>query len=349
MQQRILVGIRRELMDGEGRVPIFPETVDRLRADLARSGMMLGFMVEGGVGEAVGLTDRDWRRVGTVTGRPESFYESVDIVLGVKQPTWSEVAHLGERPEVQGISCFLHASANRAIVERLLEKEKVKILPLEYSEKSLSAMSREAGLRIPTILDRCYPGGKETWKKENVFLLGARGTVCRHAIDALYTAGVGHGQFHPCDLAAGVFAADDTEVPRAYRTFPIADDDEVMSHLQVSRIVILAAFGRGGAPKVLSYKHLAVLPHKALIVQVTIDEGGNIIEEEFCRPTSWSDPIYEAHLGPKILYVCNIPNIPGCIDPATSSRALEQADYNYYLRLFMSWPDVPEEYLYRGV
>lgn len=345
-----LVAVRSERMDGEGRISLFPDTVMWLRRECEARGVILGFVVEAGLGGKVGLTDSDWRRAGAhVTSDLVNLYGSADIVLGVKQPTWEEAGYLRQG---QGISCFLHAAANKEVTLALLEKG-VKILPLECNTPSLGAMSREAGLRIPQILDRCYPGDteekKRAWRKENIFILGARGTVGRHAIHALYRAGVGHSQLRPCDLEAGIFSADDTETPRVYRTFSSTDDDEVMSHLQVSRVVILAAFGRNGAPKVLTREHLAILPHKTLIVQVTIDEGGNIAEEEFCRLTGWSDPVYEVRLGQKVLYVCNLPNIPGCINPRASSIALDRVDRGYYLELFSSWPDVPEKYIYRGV
>lgn len=343
-----LVAVRRERMDGEGRISLFPDTVIWLRRECATRGVILGFVVEAGLGGKVGLTDSDWRRAGArVTSDLVNLYGPADIVLGVKQPTWEEVGHLRQG---QGISCFLHAAANEEVTLALLGKG-VKILPLECNTPSLGAMSREAGLRIPQILDCCYPEDteekKRTWRKAEIFVFGARGTVGRHAIDALYGAGVSHAQLHLCDLEAGIFSADDTETPRVYRTFSSTNYDEVMSHLQVSRVVILAAFGKNGVPKVLTREHLIVLPHKALIVQVTIDEGGNIVEEEFCRPTGWSDPVYEVRLGPKVLYVCNLPNIPGCIDPGTSSIALDRVNRGYYLELFSSWPDVPEEYLFK--
>lgn len=346
---KLIVAVRCERMDGEGRISLFPDTISWLRHECETHGVILGFVAEAGLGGKVGLIDSDWRRAGArVTSDLADLYGSADIVLGVKQPTWEEVGYLRRG---QGISCFLHAAANKEIVLALFEKG-VKILPLECNTPSLGAMSREAGLRIPQILDRCYPGDteerKRVWRSKNIFLLGARGTVGRHAIDALLRAGVGHAQLRLCDLEAGIFSADDTELPRVYKTFSVADDDEMMLHLRVSHVVVLAAFGRDGAPRVISRRHLAILPHKALIVQVTIDEGGNIIEEEFCRPTGWSDPVYAVHLGSKVLYACNLPNIPGCIDSRTSSIALDRVDRGYYLDLCRLWPDVPEEYLFRG-
>lgn len=341
---RLMAGIRREWMEGEGRIPIFPEIVDRLRSDLARFGITFGFMVESGVGEKVGLTDRDWKKVGSVTNRPELFYEGVDIVLGVKQPSWNEVAQLGERPEVQGICCFLHANANREIVERLLEKEKVKILPLECNGSALAAMSREAGRRIPDILDRCLSPG--SWQRENILFIGGRGTVSRHAIGTLFSSGVGLGQIIAFDLEAGLFAAHDLGYPLTYQTFSINNDDLVREGLKMARIIVCAALGRDGvAPKILTTRHLEILSNQTLIIQVSSDEGGNIADERFCRSTNWDDPIYEVRLGAKVLYVCNVTNIPGCVRPVESSRALEQANYDYYLEIFRTWPDVPEQYL----
>ncbi len=342
---RLMAGIRREWMEGEGRVPVFPETVDRLRSDLGRSGITFGFMVESGVGAGVGLTDLDWRKVGSVTARPGLFYEAVDIVLGVKQPSWDEVARLGERSEIQGICCFLHANANRGIVERLFEKEKVKILPLECNRPALMSMSMEAGRRIPEILDRCF----RKWKKENFLFIGARGTVSRHAICALLFSGVKPKQISAFDLEAGLFETNDVGYPVMYETFSISDDDKLCEQLRRSRIVVCAALGRNSvAPKILTERHLEVLPPKTLIIQISIDEGGNIADERFCRLTNWDDPVYEVRLGSKVFCVCNVPNIPGCTGSEESSRALERANYDYYLKIFRTWPDVPEEYIFRG-
>ncbi len=336
---RLIVGVRRERMPGEGRIPLFPETMALLRRDLESAGVVLGFIVESGLGQEVDLDDSDWRAEAIVTSDLGILYESADIVLGVKQATWEEVGNLRQG---QGLSCFYHVNANREVVKALLAKG-VKILPLERHRPSLSAMSREAGKRIPDVLDRCYQGD---WRKENFFFLGARGTVCRHAIDAVLGQDVKISQISAFDLEAGPYTACDVQHPTTYETFSVADGDQMRERLQISRIIVLAALGRDGvAPKIITSEHLGILPHESLIVQVSIDEGGNIDDERFCRVTYWDDPVYEVRLGPKALRVCNVPDIPGCIRPEGSSRALEMANYDYYVKIFQAWPNIPEGYL----
>ncbi|MBI2640422.1 MAG: hypothetical protein HYW91_00875 [Candidatus Sungbacteria bacterium] len=343
---KLIIGVPCEVMVGEGRVPIFPETAARLKRDLEKYGVFAGFMVESGLGRGIGLRDGDWKKVAAVVPGANVVYGAADIILGVKQPL-REAVSLFRRG--QGSCCFQHVRANEGVVRQLLEKG-VKLLPMEANKGALYQMSRAVGGRIRDILDRCYNGrgSKKNWIEENILITGARGTVGRHCIDNLLLAGVDPKRIHACDIVEGWFETQDTAVPRRYETFSIADEDQFMIALQVCGIEIIAALDKEGrAPKIHEHRHLAIKPHRALIIQVNIDEGGSINDERFCKVTFWDDPVYEVMLGPKAISVCNVPDIPGCIRPEESSRALVEANHQYYLDVFRTWPEVPERFLFR--
>lgn len=335
----LIVGVPKERMCGENRVPILPDTVEKLLHDLGIRGVIAGFIVESGLGGGIGLRDEDWKRVKCiVVPNVELVYGLADIILGVKQPLPKTVPLYRTG---QGSCCFQHVRVNEAVVRQLLQKG-VKILPFEADRKSLYAMSRMVGSCIRQVLERCWQGD---WRGANILVIGARGTVGRHCVDNLILAGLDPKKIHACDVVEGQFETNDTVVPRSYRTFRM-DQTEFILALKVSRILIIAALDREGrAPKIIEARHLELIPDGGLIVQVNIDEGGSIADERFCRLTFWDDPVYEAAIGPNIIKICNVPDIP-TIKAEESSRALEGANYNYYLELLRTWPNVSPELLF---
>lgn len=346
----MIIGLPVDRMLCEGRVSLLPETIIRLKRKFS-PGICLDFMAESGLGARIGLTDEDWRIGATViTGTREDarrrrLYDVSDLILKVKQPLADEVEYYHKG---QGASCFHHVAANRDVAAKLLEK-KVLILPWENHRPTLSAMSKAAGLRIPKILDRFSAEvWRRDWRKENIFVLGARGMVGRHAVHALFSGGVSLDRIFASDIVDGDFSPSDTPTSLSYRTFSSGNNDELFAVMQVCRIVILAALSSRGAPQIITRAHLGILPHDSLVIQVAIDEGGNIYDPFFGKITYWNKPFYHAYVGPKRIYLCNLPDIPGCIDPAESTRELIKANFEYLCEIIRAWPDVPEKYLFRG-
>jgi alanine dehydrogenase len=266
-------------------------------------------------------------------------YELADLIFKVKQPLESEV---GFYRKGQGVSCFHHIAANRNTVEFLLRKGAV-ILPWESHSESLAAMSKEVGPRIVWLLDKLCPD----WRKRQIFILGARGTVGQYAILALLSAGGALGNISCCDLYDGLFFSDKTGLK--YHTFSSKKDDVLRAQLGRSSIFIFAAVGKNGAPRVIGRSHFDNIRPGSLIIHVSIDEGGNTDDPEFQKLTSWDDPVYTVNFGNGNSYsVCNIPNFPGCVKAEESSRALVEANLPYYVELISNWPNVPEKYWFKG-
>jgi alanine dehydrogenase len=91
-------------------------------------------------------------------------------------------------------------------------------------------------------------------------------------------------------------------------------------------LVIGAVLIRGArAPRVIQREHLAHMKRNAVLVDVSIDQGGCF---ETSRPTSHSDPTYEVD---GVSHYC-VTNMPGAV-PVTSTQALTNATLPYILSL----------------
>jgi alanine dehydrogenase len=75
------------------------------------------------------------------------------------------------------------------------------------------------------------------------------------------------------------------------------------------------------APKVISREQLKLMKHRAVLVDVSIDQGGCF---ETSRPTTHSNPTYEVD---GITHYC-VTNMPGAV-PITSTYALTNATLPY--------------------
>ena len=91
-------------------------------------------------------------------------------------------------------------------------------------------------------------------------------------------------------------------------------------------LVIGAVLIQGArAPWVIRREQLSLMKRRAVLVDVSIDQGGCF---ETSRPTTHSDPTYEVD---KIIHYC-VTNMPGAV-PVTSTFALTNATLPYVLAL----------------
>lgn len=76
----MIIGIPKEIMHGEGRVSVIPETVTKLKAD--------GYevLVEKSAGEGSFFSDEEYAAAGaTMIADAAELYEKADIILKVKE------------------------------------------------------------------------------------------------------------------------------------------------------------------------------------------------------------------------------------------------------------------------
>jgi alanine dehydrogenase len=101
---------------------------------------------------------------------------------------------------------------------------------------------------------------------------------------------------------------------------------EIEQRLPEMDLVIGAVLVHGArAPHVVTRRQLGVMKRNAVLVDVSIDQGGCF---ETSRPTTHSDPTYEVE---GITHYC-VANMPGAV-PVTSTYALTNATMPYVVKL----------------
>ena len=104
-------------------------------------------------------------------------------------------------------------------------------------------------------------------------------------------------------------------------------------------LVIGAVLVHGAkAPRVISRPQLALMKRHAVLVDVSIDQGGCF---ETSRPTTHTDPTYEVD---GVTHYC-VANMPGAV-PITSTYALTNTTMPYVVKLanhgiHAAWPPIP--------
>ena len=101
---------------------------------------------------------------------------------------------------------------------------------------------------------------------------------------------------------------------------------EIEQRLPEMDLVVGAVLVHGAkAPHVISRRQLGLMKRNAVLVDVSIDQGGCF---ETSRPTTHSDPTYQVD---GVTHYC-VANMPGAV-PITSTYALTNATMPYLLRL----------------
>jgi len=139
----------REVAEGERRVGLVPETVERLVKD--------GFevVVETGAGLDYNLNENYEEAGATIVDSPEDVYGEADIVVKVQSPTEEEIGHLREG---QVLICFLNGPQQPELVEKLAEagvtvfsNEAVPRTSAAQAMDALSSMGSIAGYKCALI------------------------------------------------------------------------------------------------------------------------------------------------------------------------------------------------------
>ncbi|MBR2404521.1 MAG: NAD(P) transhydrogenase subunit alpha [Clostridia bacterium] len=150
----MVIGIPKEIMHGEGRVSAIPETVSLLKAE--------GFdvLVENTAGEGALFSDADYAAAGaTMIADVEELYAKSDIILKVKEPQFNEAKGKHEvdmMHEGQYLITFIHPASpvNHEMVKNMAAKGVISLtldgVPrISRAQKmdALSSMSTCAGYK----------------------------------------------------------------------------------------------------------------------------------------------------------------------------------------------------------
>lgn len=322
------VGIPTEVKNSEYRVAITPAGV----AELTRRQHHV--IIQAGAGEGSSISDADFKSAGAeiITGA-EHVWDQADLVLKVKEPIESEYPLLREN---QTLFTFLHLAASRPCTQALMDSGTTSIayetvqtadgaLPL------LAPMSEVAGrlaAQVGAYHQMAFAGGRGVLmggvpgvEPADVVVIGG-GTAGYHA--ARVAAGMG-AHVRVFDVNLDKLRELDAEFGGRIHT-RYSSTLDLESALKEADLVIGAVLVPGArAPKLVSNSVVAHMQPGAVLVDISIDQGGCF---EDSRPTTHDDPVFAVH---DTLFYC-VANMPGSV-PRTSTFALTNATMPYVLKL----------------
>jgi alanine dehydrogenase len=322
------IGVPKEVKDHETRVGLVPSGVTALREAGHR------VLVETGAGLGSAIPDREYVEAGAqMAGSPPEVWSSADLVAKVKEPQPSEYGFLRA-----GLTLFtyLHLAPLPDLTSRLLDagvsavgyetiREQDGSLPL------LTPMSEVAG-RLAVQIGAQY---LEAPKGGRGVLLGGVPGVSPANVLILGGGVVGHNAAKvACGMGAHVTIIDNNlsrlrDIDDIFNSQVVTLASNVWTigeTLRQADLVIGAVLIPGAAaPKLVRRAMLSTMKAGAVIVDVSIDQGGCL---ETSRPTTHSSPVYAVD---GVLHYC-VPNMPALV-PHTSTFALTNATMPYLLKL----------------
>ena len=316
----MLIGVPREIKVHEYRVGLTPESARELVARGHR------VVVETNAGAGIGAGDAEYRSAGaTIASNAQDIFARAELVVKVKEPLAGERSLL--RPG-QALFTYLHLAPDPEQARDLVRSGAIAIAYETVSADAgglplLAPMSEVAGrmavqvaahyLERPHGVRGILISGAAGSAPARILILGA-GVVGSNAARIALAMG---GHVTLLSRSPGPLRSLQSELGPKLRVQASADE-EIERESREADAVIGAALVPGGlAPKLLTRAMLAGMKKGAVLVDVSIDQGGCF---ETSRPTTHADPVYAVD---GAIHYC-VANMPGAV-PRTSTYALNRA------------------------
>lgn len=324
----MIVGVPREIKSDEYRVSMIPVGVE----ELTRLGHRV--LVQTGAGQGSGIADERYVASGAeIVPNSSDIWQRADLIVKVKEPMREEwpLMRLG-----QTVFTYFHFAADEALTRAVLTsgitaiayetiKDSKGNLPLLTPMSEVAGrMSIQEGAKY---LERPFQGrgillgGIPGVAPANVVVLGG-GIVGANA--AKVAAGLG-ASVSLLDISLDRLRYLDDVMPRNVRTL-FSDRHTILDSISRADLVIGAVLIPGArTPMLVRREDLAVMPPRAVIIDVAIDQGGCI---ETSRPTTHANPTY---IVDDVVHYC-VTNMPGAVG-RTSTYGLTNVTLPYVLQL----------------
>jgi alanine dehydrogenase len=322
------VGVPTEIKTDEYRVALTPAGV----RELVENGHEVCIQAGAGVGSTI--ADAEYVAQGArMLPDAKAVFDEAELILGVKEPQPDEVAMLRPR---HTLFTYLHLAPDPLLTRGLCETGATCV--------AYETVVDDRG-RLPLLAPMSEVAGKIATQAGAFFLerpLGGRGVLLGGvpgvaAATVMIIGGGVVGQnaaFIAIGMEADVFVYD-RNVDRLREldiTFGGRASTVYSSTLSIEEmlprvdLVIGAVLIHGArAPYVIKRDQLRLMKERAVLVDVSIDQGGCF---ETSHPTTHSDPVYEVD---GVTHYC-VANMPGAV-PVTSTFALTNATLPYVLAL----------------
>ena len=322
------IGVPKEIKTQEYRIGLTPESV----MELTRAGHDV--FVQSGAGMGLGATDSDYLKAGAqMLGTAADVFAAAEMIVKVKEPQPIECAMLNPH---HTLFTYLHLAADKPQAEALMKSGATCI--------AYETVTNRAG-RLPLLQPMSQVAGRmsinvgayalmKTKRGRGLLLGGVPGVPPANVV----ILGGGVAGVHAAEMANGARAnvtVFDRSMPRLEELdvqFAGAVDTVYATQAAIDRAVLDADLVIGAvlipgaaAPKLVTRAHLKDMRPGAVLVDISIDQGGCF---ETSRPTTHDDPIYEID---GILHYC-VANMPGAV-PRTSTYALNNVTLPFALDL----------------
>ena len=322
------VGVPAEIKTDEYRVALTPSGV----RELCQHGHEV--IVQKGAGQGSAIADDEYvEQGGRIVADADAVFAQAEMVVKVKEPQAVEVARL--RPG-QLLFTYLHLAPDAELTRGLVASGAT-CVAYETVEDSRG--------RLPLLAPMSEIAGKIATQAGAFMLekpLGGRGLLLGGvpgvAAGKVMVIGGGVVGQNAAQVALGMGAEVyiyDRDIDRLRElehqmnwlaSTCFASTLEVEQRLPEVDLVIGAVLVKGGkAPHVITRRQLGLMKPGAVLVDVSIDQGGCF---ETSHATTHSDPTYEVD---GIIHYC-VANMPGAV-PITSTWALTNATMPYVLKL----------------
>ncbi len=302
-------------------------------------------LIEKGAGEGIGASDEDYRQSGAILiDNAAEVFEKADMIVKVKEPQVHECKMLREN---QILYTYLHLAADFQQTKLLMQSKSVAIAYETITDDEgrlplLAPMSEVAGRMS------IQAGAFGLEKKQGgrgVLLAGVPGAPPANVL----IIGGGVAGYNAARMAVGLGAhvtiLDKSQKQLRYLDnifkgsvrLLISNERHLIKELKRADLVIGAVLVAGAAaPKIIKREYLKIMRKGAVIVDISIDQGGIT---ETSRPTTHDDPIF---IVDDIVHYC-VANMPGAV-ARTSALALNAATLDYGLMIAdLGWEKAMEQ------
>ena len=323
----MIVGVPREVKEGEHRVAITPDGVHELAAH------DVTVLVETDAGADSAISDAEYHAAGAeIVVRADDVWARAGMVLKVKEPQDSEFHHL--RPDLV-LFTYLHLAAYPHVATALLEHGTTGIayetVQIDATLPLLAPMSEVAG-RMATQV------GARFLERE----LGGRGVLLGGVPGVrpgrVVVLGAGNVGWNSAWIAQGMEAEVlllDKNLDRLRwvdqihqgRIITLASNRGTVARAVADADLVIGAVltPAGRAPVVVTEDMVRTMKPGAVIVDVAVDQGGCVATT---HETTHANPVYETH---GVIHYA-VANMPGAV-PFTSTYGLTNATLPYVLAL----------------
>jgi len=324
----MIVGVPKEVKTDEYRVAMLPVGVEELTR------RKHGVLIQAGAGQGSGIGDDQFAAHGAeIVGDAQAIWKQADLIVKVKEPLIDEWPLLRAG---QLIFTYFHFAASEELTRGVMKsgataiayetiKDNKGTLPLLTPMSEVAGrMSIQEGAKY---LERPFGGrgvllgGVPGVRPAQVIVLGG-GVVGTHAAKA--AAGLG-AHVTILDVNLDRLRYLDDVMPANVATL-FSDRHTILECLRRADLVVGSVLIPGArAPRLVRREDLKLMPSRAVIVDVAIDQGGCV---ETSKPTTHSKPTY---LVDDIVHYC-VANMPGAVG-YTSTYALCNVTLPYVLQL----------------